>query len=132
MRTLLAILITVGLILSSGSSVVTAAHAKMSAGTIGSVHTHPMASQHEMHMDGNEAGDCHKSPSQSPVDECKCCDKNTKCTPESCACFKCFSVLADVRPINHIGIALASLHEPQAFDKPPGSVRQPPPPPPQS
>ncbi len=131
MRTLLAIVMTVGLILSSGSGVVMAAYAKVSMGSMGSAHAHPMASQKPMHSD-KEAGGCHKHSSKSPANGCKCCDNNAKCTHESCACLKCFSVLAGVHPIHATGIILAALAWPNAFDKPPGGVRQPPPPPPQS
>jgi hypothetical protein len=128
MRILLAILIAIGLILNAGSSFVAAASAKASMTVKGSVHAHQMAS----HAHAKEAGDCHKHTSKSPAHGCKCCDQNLKCTHGSCACLKCFSVLADVRPINHAGIILAALRGPDAFDKPPGSVRKPPPPPPQS
>ena len=132
MRILLAIFITMGLMLNSGSGFVAAAFAKASTTAMGSAHARPMVSQETMHAHVKEAGDCHKHTSKSPAHGCKCCDQNTKCTHDSCACLKCFSVLADVRPISPAGIIVAALQGPDAFDKPPGSVREPPPPPPQS
>lgn len=128
MRTLLAIFITLGLMLNSGSGFVAAAFAKAALAAKESAHNHPTVP----HAHSKEAGNCHKHTSKSPAHECKCCGQNTKCTHESCACLKCFSVLADVRPINHPGIIVAALHEPKVFDEPLGGMRKPPPPPPQS
>ena len=128
MRILLAIFITLGLLLNSGGGFVAAAFAKASLAGKESAHTHLMVSP----AHGAEAGNCHKHTSKSAAHECKCCDQNTKCTYESCACLKCFSVLVDVLPINPAGIIVSALHGPDAFDKPPGSAREPPPPPPQS
>jgi hypothetical protein len=128
MRTLLAIFITLGLMLNSGSGFVAAAFAKATLAAKESAYKPPMVS----HAHGIEAGNCHKHTSKSAAHERKCCGQNTKCTHESCACLKCFSVLADVRPINHSGIIIAALHEPEVFDEPPGGVRKPSPPPPQS
>jgi hypothetical protein len=132
MNILLAIVITVGLIFNSGTGFLAAAYGKTSMGAMGTAHAHPAASQHKMHAHSTETGNCHKHASQTPAHGCKCCDKNAKCTHESCACLKCFSALADVRPIHHTGTALAALHGPTTLDKPPGSVYQPPAPPPQS
>jgi hypothetical protein len=87
---------------------------------------------HAIHTRSNGKGDCHKSHSKGQEGGCKCCDTNAKCTHDSCACLKCFSVLADVRPVSYTGAALAALPGPATLDKPPGSVRQPPAPPPQS
>lgn len=131
MRTLLAIVIAMGLMMNSGSGIVMAACAKASMGSMGGAHAHPMPSQNTMHSH-KEAGDCHKHSSKSPANGCKCCDNDAKCTHDSCSCLKCFSVLANVRPIHATGIILAALAWPGAFDKPPSRVRQPPPPPPQS
>ena len=132
MKTLLAIVIAVGLIFNSGAGFLAAAYGKTSMGAMGSAHAHPAVSQHKTHTRGAEMGNCHKHSSQSPAHGCKCCDKNAKCPHESCACLKCFSVLADIRPISHTGILAAALPGPANFDKPPGSVLPPPAPPPQS
>ena len=132
MNILLAIVITVGLIFNSGAGFIAAAYGKTSMGAMAIAHAHPAASQHKMHTHSAEMGSCHKHAPRAPAHGCKCCDKNAKCTHESCACLKCFSVLADVRPISHTGIALEALPGPATFDKPPGSLYQPPAPPPQS
>ena len=132
MNILLAIVITVGLIFNSGAGFLAAAYGKTSMGAMGSAQAHPALSQHKMHAHSSETGNCHNHSPQSPAHGCKCCDKNAKCTHDSCACLKCFSVLADVRPIRQTGIAVAALPGPATFDKPPGSVYQPPAPPPQS
>ena len=129
MRILLAILVTAGLLLNPGSGFVAAAYAKAPAAAMGGMPAHPMHPPHQMaHGTGTE--DCHKHHSRAPL--CKCCDKNAKCTHQSCTCLKCFSVLAEVRPFSQTLIEVAALPGPDAFEKPPGSVRQPPPPPPQS
>ena len=101
-----------------------AAHISLSA--------HDGSPAHAMHTRSDGKGGCHKSHSNGQEGGCKCCDTKGKCAHESCACLKCFSVLADVRPVSHSGTALAALPGPATFDKPPGSVREPPPPPPQS
>ena len=133
MRTLLAIVMTIGLILNSGSGLITAASAKAALGAMGSAHAHPMASHPKMHRHSAEMGDCNQRPSKSPAHRPKCCcDKDTKCTQGACLCLKCFSVFADVVAVSHTGIGAAALFCPDACDKPPGSVRQPPAPPPQS
>jgi len=80
MRILLAILITAGLILNSGSGFVAAAYAKASMNAMGSAHPHPMTSQQTMHSHGKQAPGCHKPSSKSPAHGCKCCDTNAKCT----------------------------------------------------
>ena len=126
MNPLLAILITVGLIFNSGTGIIAAAYGKTSMGAMGRAQAHPALSQHTMHTHRAEMGNCHKHSSQSPAHGCKCCYKNAKCTHESCACLKCFSALADIRPISHTGSALATLPGPATFDKPLGSVHQPP------
>jgi hypothetical protein len=132
MRILLAILVTAGLILNSGSGFMAAAYAKASLDAKVIAHAHHAASPDSIHADGKEAGDCHKHSSNPPANGCKCCEKNAKCTHGSCHCLKCFSALANVRPASHTFISLASLFGPEAFDKPPGGAREPPPPPPQS
>ncbi|MFY9875376.1 MAG: hypothetical protein WAL20_06985, partial [Rhodomicrobium sp.] len=63
MRTLLAIFITLGLMLNSGSGFVAAALAKASFAAKESAHKHPMVS----HAHSKEAGNCHEHTSKSPA-----------------------------------------------------------------
>ena len=133
MRTLLAIIISVGLVLSVSTGSAMAVHAvSMQRGLEGSAprhdaSAHPMIHEHQGGMEG-----CHKTSPKAPAHGCQCCDTKAKCPPQSCLCFKCFSALADVRPLDHTGMTVSARYLIYRSDKPPDNVRRPPAPPPQS
>jgi hypothetical protein len=132
MRTFLTIVVALGLILNSGSGFVAASQARTFAGATAGSDTPGGSLNHKAHAHGKAAAGCHDNPSKSSAPKCKCGDKNLKCTQNACACLKCFSVLADVKPVHLTGPALLALHQPDKFVKPPGRPRAPPAPPPQS
>jgi hypothetical protein len=123
----LAILVVLGLIMNPGGFAA-AGYAKASAGATQSSQVH----RHKAHAHVKAAKGCHEAPSKSSRQNCKCCDKNSKCAHDGCACLKCVSLLADVPRANLGGADFPALHHPAAFVKPPGAVSQPPAPPPQS